>query len=464
MSSEVQERKEMSLRAFKPYPKYKDSGVEWLGKIPAHWEAKRLKRLFKVVNGSTPRSEEPSYWDGDIPWVTPDDLGELTSRELLESRRYITEDGYHSCGTSMVPKGSLILSTRAPIGHLAIAGVNLCTNQGCRSLVFLDKSNRNFFYYQLLASRLELESWGQGSTFRELSKTKLEYVPLISPPFDEQYIIAEFLDRERAKIDHLVAKKERLIELLQEKRTALITRAVTKGLGTNVLKKASDVEWIGEIPSHWEVKRLKYIIRGGVQNGIFKKKEYYGSGTLLVNVFDIYQNDFLVKEAELERVEADEAEKILYSVQNGDIFFVRSSLKLEGVGKSACALEISEPIMFECHLVRAQPNNKQILSEYLINYLNSVLTMQRLISLSNTVTMSTIDQQEIACVEILIPTVDEQKAILRYLHIETEKISLLIKKAHEGIERLKEYRTALISAAVTGKIDVRGGLHEPCGC
>ncbi|MGH8480073.1 MAG: restriction endonuclease subunit S, partial [Gammaproteobacteria bacterium] len=123
-------------RRFKPYPAYKDSGVEWLGEIPADWEVKRLKRAFRVVNGSTPASGEPAYWDGEIPWVTPEDLGDLNCATIVATSRNITEAGYRSCGTTLVPAGSLILSTRAPIGHLALAGVDLCTNQGCRSLVF----------------------------------------------------------------------------------------------------------------------------------------------------------------------------------------------------------------------------------------------------------------------------------------------------------------------------------------
>jgi hypothetical protein len=129
----------------KPYPAYKDSGAEWLGEIPAHWSVKRLKRVFRVVNGSTPASGEPGYWDGDIPWVTPEDLGELTGTTIVATRRNITDTGYHSCGTTLVPAGSLVLSTSAPIGHLATAGVDLCTNQGCRSLVFRTPASREYF-------------------------------------------------------------------------------------------------------------------------------------------------------------------------------------------------------------------------------------------------------------------------------------------------------------------------------
>src|SRR5262245_35639618 len=112
-----------TIRRFRPYPEYKDSQVEWLGAIPKHWDVKRLKRFFRVENGSTPRSEDPTYWDGDIPWATPDDLGRLRTTVLHETARSITRAGYESCGTRLVPAGSMVLSTRAPIGHLVIAGV-----------------------------------------------------------------------------------------------------------------------------------------------------------------------------------------------------------------------------------------------------------------------------------------------------------------------------------------------------
>ncbi|MCH8814528.1 MAG: restriction endonuclease subunit S, partial [Chloroflexi bacterium] len=243
-------------RRFRLYPEYKDSGVEWLGKIPVHWDIAPLKRRFRVVNGATPKSGEPDYWDGDIVWVTPDDLGSLSSPILGDSARKITHEGHLSCGTTLVPAGSLVLSTRAPIGHLAMTAVDFCTNQGCRSLLFRRPGSERFSYYQMTGAKRELQSWGQGSTFKELAKNKLEAIPLAEPPANEQRTIATFLDRETAKIDALVAKKERLIELLEEKRTALITYAVTKGLDPDVPMRDPSVESFGKVPSHWEVGSL----------------------------------------------------------------------------------------------------------------------------------------------------------------------------------------------------------------
>ena len=179
-----------------PYPTYKTSGVEWLGEIPAHWETKRLKTIFRIVNGATPTSAEPLYWDGEIGWVTPDDLGKLTASEIWSTKRRITNQGYSSCGATLVPQGSLILSTRAPIGHLAIAGTSLCTNQGCRSLVFRYSANPRFFYFQLYAARQILASLGQGSTFTELARDTLSEVEVVEPSLAEQRAIAAFLDQE----------------------------------------------------------------------------------------------------------------------------------------------------------------------------------------------------------------------------------------------------------------------------
>jgi type I restriction enzyme S subunit len=205
----------------------KDSGIEWLGEIPAHWKLASVKRFAEIVNRATPRSSEPEYWDGNVAWATPDDLGQLRSRVLEDTSRYITKTGYASCGTTLVPPGSLILSTRAPIGHLAIAGRELCINQGCRGLILDEHDSSVYRYYSVLAVRPILQALGEGSTFRELPRDTLVNVVLPNPPQEERNAIADFLDRETAKIDALVGKIEEAIKLLKEYRTALISAAVT---------------------------------------------------------------------------------------------------------------------------------------------------------------------------------------------------------------------------------------------
>ena len=242
---------------WKTYPIYKDSGIEWLGEIPKEWEVVPLKQIFFIVSGATPRSNEPTYWEGEIPWATPDDLGNLSSDTLNITKRKITQAGYDNCGTSLVPAGSLVLSTRAPIGHLAIAGVALCVNQGCKSLVFKWSDNCRYYYYQGITARQEFESWGQGSTFTELGRDKLAVLNLLLPPLPQQTAIANFLDRNIVQIDTLIEKKQQQIELLKGKRTALISHTVTKGLDPKANMKDSGIEWIGSIPEEWNIAPLK---------------------------------------------------------------------------------------------------------------------------------------------------------------------------------------------------------------
>ncbi len=294
-----------------------------------------------------------------------------------------------------------------------------------------------------------------GSTRDKLTQGDMNRIPIQSPPLPEQRAIATFLDRETAKIDALIEKKERLIELLQEKRTALITHAVTKGLDPGVTMKDSGVEWLGEVPAHWEIKPLRHVLSGGLRNGIFKKNEHFGKGVKLVNVIDVYVDNFYVHFDGLGRVEADEKESLTYAVKPGDIFFVRSSLKLGGVARAVCIRETPESTVFECHLVRGRPNRSSVSPDYLIHYLNNTLVRQRLISASITTTMSTISQPQLASLEVLRPPPAEQRVIAAHLQLKTAGIDSLVKKIQGGIGQLKEYRTALISAAVTGKIDVR---------
>ena len=156
-----------------------------------------LKRLFKIVNGSTPKSDIASYWDGDVVWVTPEDLGKLQSDSIATTRRQISREGLASCGASVVPPESIILSTRAPIGNIAIAQVPLCTNQGCKSLVPRSCNVfTRYFFYQVQALKRELNVLGNGTTFLELSAEKLGQVVLSVPTHERQKEIADFLDRE----------------------------------------------------------------------------------------------------------------------------------------------------------------------------------------------------------------------------------------------------------------------------
>lgn len=203
----------------------KDSGVDWIGEIPAHWEVKRLKNLFQIVNGATPSSAILSYWGGDITWVTPKDVNNI--KYISESERNISISGYKSCGTSLIPKGSIILTTRAPIGKVVIANKELCTNQGCKSLVKINNQNNEFIYSVLDISSKVLNSLGTGTTFMELSNVALKNFQLPIPPIQEQEQIVAYLDEVTGKIDQAIAQKQEQITKLKEYKQSLINDVVT---------------------------------------------------------------------------------------------------------------------------------------------------------------------------------------------------------------------------------------------
>ena len=185
-----------------------------------------VRRIFRVVNGSTPPSGVRDYWNGEIVWVTPQDLSG-DNMVLAGSTRTLTDDGYAACGTSMVPAGSIVLSTRAPIGSVAIAGTALCTNQGCKALVPAKPVDPWFYYFVFLAAAQELESLGNGSTFRELGSEDLGAMKVPVPPLVVQRELAEELRHAQRSSLQLATGVSRQIELLSERRQALITAAVT---------------------------------------------------------------------------------------------------------------------------------------------------------------------------------------------------------------------------------------------
>ena len=217
--------------------------------------------------------------------------------------------------------------------------------------------------------------------------------------------------------------------------------------------KDSGVEWLGEVPAHWEMMRLKYVARDGFVNGLFKKKDQFGSGVKIVNVVDLYRENFLIDFENLDRVKVEQQEYETFKVLSGDIFFVRSSLKLEGVGASASIIEVPEPTVFECHVVKIQSSPYLMIPKYLIYNLNSFLVRRRLVALAETTTMTTIAQPKLASLEVTIPPISEQRAISAFLDRETTKISTLIAKKERLVELLQEKRAALISHAVTKGLD-----------
>jgi type I restriction enzyme S subunit len=378
------------------------------------------------VNGATPDSKHDEFWNGNIPWATPEDLGALTRSVLSTPRRAITKQGYNSCGVTMVPAGSLILSIRAPVGYIAIAGRPLCTNQGCRSLTPKRKMDGRYFYYVFRHYAPALDALSGGSTFKELSASVLADVSIPEPSLSEQQKIAHFLDYQTANIDNLIAKKKRLLEILNEKMDAMKFDAVSM-FRKNPDEAVSVATFQKFAPAHWNVKQLKFVVT--FQRGYDLPDDdripgpypVVGSGGIIA-----YHNKYKANAPTL------------------------VTGRYGSVGRFFLIQEPSWPLNTSLYSKNMRNNDPDFLWILLSN-LEKMFQAE-----SGKSAVSGIDRNDIHVIPCAVPKdVAEQKEISKTVVDMINQINNMKKIVNHGIDLLSERKQALISAAVTGQIDVR---------
>ena len=423
------------------YDKYKDSGIAWIGEIPEHWEVIKIKNAFNIISGATPKTDNMAYWDGEITWITPADYN--TEDKIISSgKRNITLAGLNSCGTSIVPEGSIIFSKRAPIGLVAINVVPLCTNQGCISCIPKPSVNTKYFYYLMSVLTEWFELFGSGTTFKELSTNNFANFILSQPLILEQQSIATYLDQKCGEIDELITLQEEMITKLQSYKQSVITEAVTKGLDKNVPLKDSGIEWIGEIPEHWGSRRIKtfsLVKRGASPRPIDDPKYFDENGEFAwVRIADVSASG---KYLECTTQKLSKLGSSL-SVKRypGDIFI-------------SIAGTVGKPIItnIKCCIHDGFvyfPNMKGISVEYLYYVF---LSGQPYLGLGKMGTQLNLNTETIGNIYIPYPNIVEQTKIVYFLCQKCGEIDELISIKQQKIEKLKEYKKSLIFECVTGK-------------
>lgn len=409
--------------------------------IPVGAEARRLRFLFDTKSGATPSSGVEEYWDGDINWVTPEDLGKIADRYVRETRRRITEEGYKNCGVNLASAGSIVLSKRAPIGQTAILAVPSTCNQGCFLLTKLDGVDERFYFYSLVHLRPALEALGRGSTFMELSADDLRSISLPFPNEDRQRLIADYLDRETARIDGLIAEKERMLALLEEKRAALISRVVTRGLDPNAPLKPSGQEWLGEIPAHWRVERAKNLFT------VRDERSDDGSEELLTvsHITGVTSRS----EKDVYMFEADD--KAGYKrCMPGDLAINTLWAWMGAMGISPLAGIVSP----DYHVYTSKG---ELLTEYVDLLCRSRPFVAEVSRWSKGVWSSRLRlyPENFFEMRLPVPPHDEQAAIVHAVEADQRKANALCESLHLSITLAKERRSALITAAVTGLLDIQ---------
>ena len=432
---------------YKPYPAYRDSDVEWIGQVPEHWRVTPLKVIAETVNGATPESGKPEYWDGDIAWYTPTDIDNEVASELGVPRRYITQAGYESCAVKLSPPGSVILSTRAPIGSVGITTIPSTINQGCRTLIPAQDVPTSYLASTLVAAREELRLRGNGTTFQELSTEALRSLRVPMPPRSECVSIASGLDRETTRIDALIAKKSRFIELLKEKRQALITHAVTKGLDTNVPMRDSMSEWIGEVPEHWRVCSLGYLSRISTGGTPDRKNDSYWNGEIpWVKTGEI--NYKIISDTEERITDAGLSNSATFIAEPGTILMAMYGM---GVTRGRVAV-LGIPASFN-QACAAISCSSGVHNWYVFYCLCAAYRFIR--DLGNEASQVNLNLEIVSKIKVPVPPLLEQEEIEKHLVAQLQKLDAIEQRVSNSISLIKERRSAFITAAVTGQIDLR---------
>ena len=443
-----------------PYPKYKPSGVEWLGDVPEHWKMKRLKHLASINDETLSEATDPAF---EMSYV---DIGSVDTIEGIVNVEGTTFENAPSRARRIVRDGDTIVSTvrtyLKAIAHIQKPKPNTIVSTGFAVIrprttnpAFLSYALRETGFVETIVAR------SVGVSYPAVNASEIGSIEIPLPPNEEQRAIADFLDREAAKIDTLIDKKKTLIERLQEKRTVLITRTVTQGLPPDAARaaglepepkmRASGVEWLGDVPAHWEVKRGRFCV------------EVQPSSNRLRELSPDNEVSFVPMEAvgeygglDLEQTRAVAERGSGYTeFEEGDVIVAKITPCFEN-GKGALASGLLNGAAIgttELHVLRPRSNlDRRLLFYFTISPLFRTLGEGEMYGAGGQKRVPTS-----FCEDVPIPLapLDEQRAIADFLDRETAKIDGLVAKVETAIARLREYRAALITAAVTGQVDVR---------
>lgn len=439
---------------YKPYPVYKDSGVEWLGQVPEHWQVMAIKHVVAIPVTDGPH-ETPDFLDSGVPFVSAEAVssGKINFDKI---RGFISKADHERYSQKYLPKRGdiFMIKSGATTGVTAIVETDAEFNiWSPLAVIRCNEGSNPYFVLNFMRSRSFQEAvalnWSYG-TQQNIGMGVIGSLSVTVPPVEEQQSISVHLDRETARIDALVEKKTRFVELLREKRQALITHAVTKGLDPNVKMKDSGVEWLGDVPEHWAVCKLSF--RYSVELGKMLDEKKLTKTSLVsylrnqdvqwgaINIQDLPEMD--IHPAELER----------YTVREGDLMVCEGG----DVGRAAIWRGESSVFGYQKALHRLRPRSQDTdTAEF---FFFSLLTAKKrgvFEESDSKATIAHLPAERFRQYRFAFPPKLEQREIAQHVRVESERLDVLLTKTELSIELLKERRAALITAAVTGQIDLR---------
>ncbi|WP_425879913.1 restriction endonuclease subunit S [Acinetobacter sp. TWP2-2-3] len=443
------------MAKYQKYAEYQDSGLEWLGSIPSHWEVWKLNHFAPIITCGV--AATPEYKNEGIPFLSAQNV-KKKKVDLTKGYKFISQEKHNELTRNRKPqKGDILLSRVGTIGEGCIIDVDfefsifvslthlrliqlVCVNE---FFIYLTESS----YVKALHGAVTLVGGGVGN----LNVNDLREYLLPIPQLSEQQSIVNFLDHETAKIDTLIAKQEKLIELLKEKRQAVISHAVTKGLNPDVAMKDSGVEWLGQVPEHWTVKPNKYLLDFVTSGSRGWAQFYADTGSLFFRIANLTRDTIEPKLESLQFVEPPQgSEGERSKIKIGDLL-----ISITADLGSVCVADSSiQNGYVSQHVALCRPQ-KLYNSRWLAYYILSDSAKEQLLGSGYGGTKIQLSLEDIKELVIAVPPKEEQILIANYIDEKLNQFEHLIKQANKLVMTLQERRTALISSAVTGKIDVR---------
>jgi type I restriction enzyme S subunit len=428
----------------KRYPAYKPSGIEWIGEIPSQWECIPIRWSCSVFSGGTPNKDKPEYWDSqDIPWLNS---GEVNKGAIFNSDNFISITGFQNSSAKWIKKHTVLMALAGQgktKGSVATLEIEATCNQSMAAIEPISgKIDYKYLFYFLKSKYTQIRGL-VGEDRDGLNLELIKGIILPKPPLNEQLNITSYLDKKTALIDSTIRQKERLLELLQEERTAIINRAVTRGLDPNVPMKDSGVEWLGQIPEHWEVIKIKYIAE--LKYGLGQPPKYKEDGLPLIRATNVYRGD--IDENDLVFVDPEdvpwERDPVL---KKGDIIVVRSGAYT--ADSAIIPQKYDGAITGYDMVVRATG----ILDEFLaLCLLSDYVLLAQLYQHRLRAAQPHLNREELGETVILLPPLSEQEGIVKKVKLERGAIDSTIITVRKQRLLLQEYRTTLINDVVTGK-------------
>ena len=419
---------------FKQYPSYKPSGVEWLGDVPEHWQQKPIWSLFKRIKRTNFPTERllSVYRDyGVIPKDSRDDNHNRASEDLTPYQLVCANDLV--INKMKAWQGSIAISELRGIVSPAYYIYQPKAEYHSKYIHFLIRSAYYIQSYKNYSKGIRVNQW-------DLESEAFTHIDLLLPSLDEQQKIVAFLDTETTRIDNLIAKQEKLIELLEEQRKSIISHAVTKGLNPNAPMKDSGVEWLGEVPEDWEVKRFGYI---------FTENKKKNIGLIETNVLSLSYGNIKEKNIDDNKGLLPESFETYQIIEPNDIVFRFTDLQND---KRSLRNAISK---YHGIITSAYIGVKTKENADFYNYLFRAYDLQKVFYSMGDGMRQSLKMDELNKMPIVLPKIEAQERIVKFINEENQRINNLVVKQKNLIEKLKEYRSSIISHAVTGKIDVR---------